>query len=66
MLAMGLAIDMPAKNRPALRAVLLRDPHPPATTPSLVSLYMIHDRDLIDLYAASYGINLAILPEDFH
>jgi hypothetical protein len=41
MLAMGLAIDMPARNRPALRAVLLRDPHPPGTTPSLAEVTVV-------------------------
>jgi hypothetical protein len=38
---MGLAIDMPAKNRPALRAVLLSDPHPPGTRPSLADVTLV-------------------------
>ena len=38
MRALGLAIDMPAKNRPALRAVLLSDPQPASTTPSLAEV----------------------------
>lgn len=41
MLAMGLAVDMPAKNRPALRAVLLSDPHPPGTAPSLAEVTVV-------------------------
>jgi hypothetical protein len=36
-----MAIDMPARNRPALRAVLLSDPHPPGTTPSLADVTMV-------------------------
>jgi hypothetical protein len=41
MLAMGLAIDMPVRNRPALRAVLLSDPHPADTTPSLAEITVV-------------------------
>jgi hypothetical protein len=41
MRALGLTIDMPAKNRPALRAVLLSDPHPVDTTPSLADMTVV-------------------------
>jgi hypothetical protein len=50
MLAMGLAIDMPAKNRPALRAVLLRDPHPSATAPALTEVTV---EDIFEVPTAS-------------
>jgi len=36
-----MAVDMPARNRPALRAVLLRDPHPAGTTPSLADVTIV-------------------------
>ncbi len=45
-LAMGLAIDMPARNRPALRAVLLSDPHPPGTTPLLADVTVVETFEL--------------------
>ena len=41
MLALGLTIDMAATNRPALRAVLLGDPHPASITPSLADLTVV-------------------------
>jgi len=40
-LALGIAIDMPARNRPALRAVLLQDPQPADTPPSLADVTLV-------------------------
>jgi hypothetical protein len=41
MLALGLTVDIPARNRPALRAVLLSDPHPADITLSLADVTVV-------------------------
>jgi hypothetical protein len=41
MRALGLVVDMPKKNRPALRAVVLEDPHAAGTTPSLGDIKVV-------------------------
>ena len=41
MRALGLAVDMPQRNRPALRAVLLEDPHPAGKRPTLADISVV-------------------------
>src|SRR3954465_11776413 len=41
MRALGLAVDMPQRNRPAMRAVLLEDPHPAGRRPTLADISVV-------------------------
>lgn len=41
MLALGIAVDMPSKGRPALRAVLLKDPLPATSVPKLSDVSLV-------------------------
>src|SRR5690242_3155256 len=41
MRALGLVVDMPRPNRPALRAVLLEDSLPANTTPTLTDIQVV-------------------------